>query len=345
MYEPRTEPASPRKLIRARSAGIVARSSDLIAAGAVLALAGIAAWSATHMWSALRALLLQALSATAASVPPSPVVLLAPVLQLAWLVLAALLAIAGAAGLAGLVQVGPLWSSAAIAPDLRRLDPSARLRALFSAERWIDPWLACVKWLALVAVAGFTLLRGTRALSSMPSANAGYALSVLSRLAFDVLLRVGLAAVLLGSADLVYRWLQWRRALRMGRHELRMEQREQYGHPEQREARRRLWHAAFAHNAALAIEDAALLLLDANGRALALAYDRDAPAQRAPRVLVKAHGALAEQLRLDAEHRAVPVRFAPALVTALFALELSEEIPRAQHAAVAELLAEALHHD
>jgi flagellar biosynthetic protein FlhB len=345
MHEPRTEPASPRKLARARRAGSVARSADLIAAAALLALAGVVAWSGSRMLHALRALLQQALAAPAAPVPPALASSFAPALEVAWLTLVALLAIAGATALAGFVQVGPLWSSAAIAPDLRRLDPGARLRAMFSAERWVDPLLGLLKWLVLAMIAGFTLLRGTRALSSIPTADAPYALSVLTRLAFELLLRVGIAAVLLGSADLVYRWLQWRRQLRMGRHELRMEQREQYGQPEQRQARARLWRAAFAHNAALAIEDAAVLLVDAGGRALALAYDRDDAAQHAPRVLLKAQDALAAQLKLDAQRRALPVRFAPGLVSALFPLEISEEIPRAQHAAVAELLAEVLHHE
>jgi flagellar biosynthesis protein FlhB len=344
MHEPRTEPASPRKLARARRAGSVARSADLVAAAALLSWTGVVAWSGLRMFHALRALLQQALAAPAAPVPPAPASLFAPAFEVAWLTLAALLAIAGAAALAGFAQAGPLWSSAAIAPDLRRVDPSARLRAMLSAERWLDPLIGLLKWLVLAAVAAFTLLRGTRALSSIPTADATYALSVLARLAFDVLLRAGIAAVLLGSADLVYRNLQWRRQLRMGRRELRMEQREQYGQPEQRQARARLWRAAFAHDAALALEDAAVLLVDAGGRALALAYDRDDAAQRAPRVLLKAQDALAVRLELDAEHRAVPVRFAPGLVSALFPLEISEEIPRAQHAAVAELLAEVLHH-
>src|SRR5436190_18928320 len=158
MHEPRTEPASPRKLSQARREGRVARSADLIAAAALLALAGVATWSGLRVLRALRALLEQALSAAAGAVPPSPAVLLTAVLEVASVALAALIAIAAAAALTGFVQVGPLWSSASIAPDLRRLDPSARLRALFDAERWIDPAFGLLKWIALAAVAAFTLL-------------------------------------------------------------------------------------------------------------------------------------------------------------------------------------------
>jgi flagellar biosynthesis protein FlhB len=290
----------------------------------------------------LRALLTHALSDASAAVPPAPAVLAAPALELSYWALGVVLAIACAAALAGFVQVGPLWASAAIAPDLRRAAPGERLRALLSAERWLDALLSLLKWLVLVVVAAFTLLRGARALSSFPAGDAAYALRILARLALDLLLRVGIAAMLLGSADLVLRRLALARSLRMGRSELRREQREQYGLPEQREARRRLWQQAQAHADAHALEDAAVLLCDASGRALALAYAHEAALPRAPRVLVKAQGALGSGLRLAAEHQGLPVRAAPALVAALFALEIGEEIPRAQHAAVAELLAEAL---
>jgi flagellar biosynthesis protein FlhB len=129
----------------------------------------------------------------------------------------------------------------------------------------------------------------------------------------------------------------------MGRSELQREQREQYGLPEQREARRRLWREAQLHGAVLALDDAALLLCDAGGRALALAYDREDARKRAPHVLIKAQGELAARLRVEAERRAIAVRLMPALTSALFALEISEEIPRAQHAAVASVLAEVTH--
>ena len=57
MQEPRTEQATPRKLARARSRGVVARSPDLSAGAAVLAVAAALLWSGSSLLDALRALL------------------------------------------------------------------------------------------------------------------------------------------------------------------------------------------------------------------------------------------------------------------------------------------------
>ena len=340
MDEPRNQPATPRKLARARRQGVVAYSADVTASAVLLALAACVPWAGPRMLRALRGLFAAASAAAAAPAPaqPSMAAIAGPALDLAASAGAALLALALAAALAGFVQVGPLWAGAAIAPDLRRLAPGQRLRAWFSAERWIELALSAFKLLVLAAVAAITCIRGTRALATMPASNAPHALALVCRLITDLLLRVGVAALLLGAVDLVYRHLQRLRALRMGRRELLAEQRDSYGQPEQRKARQRAWAEAQAHAAGLALEQASVLLLDARGHAVALGYDGDDPEGRAPHVVAKAAPELASRLRLRADQCGVPVRMAPALVNVLLRLEIGERIPRAYHAQAAELL-------
>jgi flagellar biosynthesis protein len=71
--------------------------------------------------------------------------------------------------------------------------------------------------------------------------------------------------------------------------------------------------------------------------ALALRYDRDR--EKAPRVLAKGKGRIAEEILRVAQENGVPVREDADLIELLYPLELGEEIPPELYRVVAELLA------
>ena len=335
MDEPRTEPATPRKLARARRQGIVPKSPDLVFAAVLFALLGTLFAIGGRLLQAFRTLLTEALRSAAAPNPPGLEHLAAPARDVATLSLILLLALSLAALLANVLQVGPLFAAALAAPDLRRLDPFARLRALFSARTWLGLSIAVGKTCVLLATAAWVLYDARHALATLGAGSPARALFVLCALALQVALYVAGAALLLGVADLVYRRTQHARAMRMSRREWTEEQRESSGLPEHRRLRRRLHAELLAQRA---LEDASVLLTDGRQRALALSFD--AEVDPAPRIALKAQGALADDARARAERAGIPTRVAPALVAALFPLELTEPVPRAHYEALADLMRE-----
>lgn len=338
MDESRTEPATPKKLARARQQGQSPRSPDLCAAAGVLALVGALLVLGTQLSGALQELLRRALLAAAA--PDGPVVsaLTTPARETAMLVGYALCAVAIASGLAGFVQVGPGFASAAFAPDAQRLDPMQRLRDTLSPARLLEIVWMLLKFFALLAIGAGVLWSGLRGLLATAFGSAQHAAAVLCVLVLTVALRTSFLAALLGAVDLVYRHLRHRQQQRMSRHELAQEQRESYGVPEHRERRRRLQQEASVALSLADLQTARVLLLDGTGRALALAFDVADEKQHAPRVVAKAHGPVAHKLWAKAEQAGIAVRLQPALVTALYRLELTEAVPATQYAAVAEVL-------
>jgi flagellar biosynthetic protein FlhB len=342
MDEPRTEQPTPRKLARARRHGVVAHSATLTAATAALALLGSLLWIGPRLTHALQQLLLAGLaSAAAPDASGGPLLALAmPADHAARLALCPLLAVALGAWLGGLLQVGPLFASAALTADPRRLDPAQRLRALIDPARLLDLALTACKLLALLAVLCFALAPSLRGVFALAQGDTLRAFDTVAAGATAVGLRLASAAILLGIADLVYRRLRHARQLRMGRRELTAEQRETHGSSEVRTHRNRLLQEARAQAELAAIDQASVLLLDAAGRALALAFDAADPSQRAPRIVAKAQGALGLRLQAEAARCDLPVRFAPALVAPLFRLELTEEIPPSTYDAAAELFRE-----
>jgi flagellar biosynthetic protein FlhB len=336
MDEPRSEQPTPRTLADARRRGQIAVSPALIAGAAALAACAVLSWSGTALLIAVEQLTRAALHAIALAPGRSALATLAqPLRELGLASLPLLLAPCAAAVLAGLVQVGPLFASRALRPDLGRLDPRSRSRALWSGDRMLEVSYSTLTACALVALFAWWLTVHASALLSLSRSDPARALSVLARLGVDIVLRMGVAVVLFGTIDLALRRVRARRALRMSRRELSAELRESYGSPEHRARRERLQREARDAAELGALQSASLLLIDGAGRAIALAL-RD----HSPRVLAKAQGVLALKMRAAAAQAGVPVRDHTRLVSALFRCELGDVVHSDHYAELAELFVE-----
>jgi flagellar biosynthesis protein FlhB len=334
MDDARTEEPTARRLSQARQRGEVASSPSLLAASATLAALALWLWRGPALVAALERLLRAGLQAAALAHPHEALALLAdPLRDLAWTLLPLLLAPLLAAWLAGVIQVGPLIAADALRPAFDRIDPRSRWQRLWSTDRMLEVSYVIFAACALLIIVAWSLVRDARVLATLAASDPARASSVLASLVLDIVLRMGVAAMLFGAIDLVVWRVRARRALRMTRRELSAELRESYGVPEQRARRERLQREVFA---LAALADARLLLIDATGRAIAVGT-RFEGAQREPYVLAKAQGPLAQRMRVHAGQTELPVRDHARLVSALFRLEPGAAVPLEQHAALAEV--------
>lgn len=336
MAEPRTEEPTPRKLAAARARAQVA-ASPLLAAGAVaLATVAVLTARAPALLAVLARLVRAALHASAITPARAALASLAePLRDLAWALLPVLLVPCAAALLAGVLQVGPLFAGGALRPSFARVDPRSRWRGSWSGDRMLELSYSTLAACVLLALLAWWLEHNAAALLSLSRSEPTRALSVLARLAADLVLRMAVAVVLIGAIDLVLRRVRARRALRMSRRELRAEQRESYGHPEQRARRDRLLQEARAAAEIAAVQDARLVLVDAVGRVVAIGL-RD----RTPFVSAKGAGALASRMRAVAAQAGVPEREHTPLVSALFRCELGDIVSADRYAELAESFVE-----
>jgi flagellar biosynthesis protein FlhB len=341
MVEARTEEPTARRLGEARRRGEVASSPGLLGAVALLALLAALFWRGPALVAATTQLLRVSLQSAALAEPRASLELLAdPLRALGSALWPLLLLPCLALWIAGAAQVGPLLAARAIVPAPERLDPRSRWQRVWSPDRLLEVSYAALAACVLLAILAWSLMRGVRALATLPAGDLSRAWSVLASLAADIVLRMGVAAMLLGTIDLVVRRVRARRALRMTRRELAAELRESYGAPEQRTRRERVQREL---SALAALRDARMLLVDGAGRAIAVAVREaggDAGA-REPYLLAKGQGALALSLRARAGQFELPVRDHAPLVSALFRLEPGAAVPAEHDAALAALFVEA----
>jgi len=224
----RTEPASPRRLQEARSAGDVPRSAELTAWVVLLSALGVLAWLAPRLLNALQTLTEAAF--VHAAQPLSPVFLEAAQAAL-WAVLPVLVAIFVAALVAPMLLSGWVYAPQITQADLTRANPFKPFARLFSADSLFDGTLALLKVALGAAAVGWALADGWPGLQGLTGSEAlGATAGWIGRGVLALALALALAAAL----DAGWRWWRYLRRHAMTWQEVVAEAREAEGSPEMR---------------------------------------------------------------------------------------------------------------
>lgn len=334
--EDRTEPATPRRIERAREEGQVALSRETVALGTLAGGLVVAAAALPPLGAeALRAMRGVFEGAGHALVWQGAAAEIARIGALAIAAGAGGAALGAAA--ATLLQTRGLVAPRLLRPQLARISPRAGLRRLAGAEAAIELARTVLKLGAVGAALWWAVPRDLAPIAAaLHLSPAGLAAATAA--AGGRILAAGLAAfALVAALDLLFVRLRHLRQLRMSRQELREELRESEGDPQVKAKLRQIRQARSRRRMLVAVRKAAVVVTNPTHYAVALAYERGSTA--APRVVAKGVDALAARIRAEAERHGVPVVSNPPLARALHGLELDAEIPVEHYQAVAEIIA------
>ncbi|GBD21066.1 Flagellar biosynthetic protein FlhB [bacterium HR28] len=341
MASERTERATPRRREEARKRGQVPRSADLTSALALLAGAFFLPWyansAATKLWGYLERTFRE----------PLPHDLTAPqVLELAWVsgttFLQLTLPILGLFLLVGvastLLQAGVVFAPAVLKPDLRRIDPIAGFQRLFSRRGLFETAKALVK-IAIVLAVTYPLIRGDLPrYADLTGAEPLVIAQALGQSIRDLAVRIGAAYLALAVLDYGYQRWDLEQRLRMTRHELKEELRQTEGDPEIKARIRRLQRQYAMRRMMAQVPTATVVVTNPTHLAVALRYEPTT--MRAPVVVAKGAGAVAERITGIARQHAIPVLRNQPLAQALYrTVEVGQEIPVTLYEAVADIIA------
>lgn len=337
----RTEPASPRRLEKAREEGQVARSQELTTFTLLIA-------ASSSLW-VIGSIIIQKLSAVLESglrmeqeVAFNPALLLPRLFQLA---LDGLLAIAPLLGwlviialVAPMLLSGWLFSSKALFPDLKRLNPVNGLKRIFSSRGLIELVKAIAKVMVIGGVAAgiiWSHKQNVLDLVGMPLDTSLISMSRLIGLTF--MLIVG-AMLLIVVIDVPFQIWNHARQLRMSREDLRKEAKEDEGDPQVKGRIRNMQRQIARRRMMAEVPKADVVVTNPTHYAVALKYqDRS---MRAPKVVAKGTQLIAARIRELADEHHIPVLEVPPLARALYHhVELDTEIPETLYTAVAHVLA------
>ncbi len=337
----KTEPASPRRLEKAREDGDVPRSREL-ATFAVLITAVMGFWiSGEAMVRQLKQLLrhgLQVSSPHDTSLSQIGEIWAARLydLLLAFAPLVGLLMLA--ALISPLLIGGWLFNAKSLGPNFGKLNPVRGLTNMMSMHALSELLKALGKTL-LVGVAAWAVIAAQLpemlTLSNQTPASASSHLGHMLLLCLTVM--VG-ALALIALIDAPYQMWSHAKKLMMTRQEIRDEAKESEGNPEIK-AKIRAQQREMARRRMMAqVPTADVVVTNPTRYAVALKYPENST--HAPLVVAKGMDGVADRIREVASEHGVVVLEAPPLARALYRhAELEQEIPATLYTAVAQVLA------
>lgn len=340
MAEQRTEQPTPRRLERARREGQFPQSKEFIAAIQFVGfLALLFLFTGGWFFDLIKLARITLVRAFTLELTPTNFVLL--VRDQVWKVFAPL--VLGGAALMAVVLLAQMvvtrfgLAGSKLAPELKRLDFLSRLKGLPSQNLPIL-FQAMILLPAVAWAVYFEAGENFGDFITLPWLNpqAGLLRVVAS---FKTLLwRVAALFVVIGLLDL---WRQKRRftnQLKMTKHEVRQESREQQGNPHIKARIRRLQRDAARRQMIKQVPKATAVIVNPTHFAVAIRYSMTAGG--APRVVAKGKNYLAHRIRTIAIEHQIPIVENPPLAQALYkSAEVGQEIPADLYRAVAEILA------
>lgn len=336
----RTERASPKRLREARERGQVPRSRELSGAVLMTAAVGTMMVAGHHVAEGAVRWLRSALSFRAADLadPTQLPLRLGALMHEAMMLVAPVLGACFMAALAAPMLIGG-WnlSTKALVPDFSRLNPLKGFGRIFSSQSLAELLrnLGKLVLLGMIALVCFWGVKST--LLAMPAQSPATAIGDGLAVCLRIMVWLCGGLLLIAAIDLPWQLWKYARDLRMTRQELRDEYKQSEGRPEVKGRIRRLQQEMANRRMMEKVPGADVVVTNPTHYAVALKYA--AGGMRAPRVVAKGAGPIAQRIRELAVENRVTLVSAPPLARALYrGVDLDAEIPAALYAAVAQVL-------
>ncbi len=337
----RTEPASGRKIQKAREQGNVPRSRELgtfavlMASGAVVALLG------SFLMDSMRRLMHNSLDFGRADINDVSMMgrNLSEAGYDALLVVAPIAIVTVVAAVVASVMVsGWNFTTQSLQADLGKLNPLKGLGRMFSWHSLVELVKAMLKGGVIAGASVWMIWMQWEDILSLMAEPLEAAMVHFGQITLNTFLAAAAAFALIAIIDVPFQLWEYHRNLRMTKEEVRQENKETEGDPQIKARIRSLQREHARRRMMQAVPKADVVVTNPLHFAVALKYEENNMA--APLVVAKGSQLIAERIKEIARESRVPIVEAPPLARALHRhAEVGEAIPGALFTAVAQVLA------
>lgn len=335
----KTEEASPQKLKQSRDKGQVAKSQDAIQAlGFVIVFATVALTLGATA-ERLQKFLYSSLDAATRRGDDLPTVL-EVANQALYATLFASLPALGAAFIAGLVsnymQVGFLFTTEPLKPDIKKLNPVDGFKNLFSKKKLVESLKQLIKFTMVSYVAYDAMEESMREIVFAARLDLWTGVYLGGQIMYNIATRVAFLFIIIASADFFWQRHVYMKDMMMSKYDVKQEYKQSEGDPHQKAERKALAEELILHGSQQNVQNADAVVVNPAHIAVAIKYDKENGG--APKIVAKGMRKNAETIKEIARQAGVPILRNVPLAQALHKLDLDEEIPEELYEAVAEVL-------
>jgi flagellar biosynthetic protein FlhB len=235
-------------------------------------------------------------------------------------------------------QVGFRITPEALKPKMEKFDLAKGFKRLFSRRSLVELIRDVVKLGIIGTVAYFAVDAERDGFLSLSDADTGGILSFAAWAIFRVGIKIILALFALALGDFAFQRWDFERSIRMTKHEIKEEMRQQEGSPQLKSRIRQVQRELAKMRMGKAIPEADVVVTNPTTLAVALKYDLET--MSAPTVVAKGARLLAEKIKDIAREAGVPIVENKPLARALYSsVDVGGSVPAELYKATAEVLA------
>lgn len=337
----RTEPASARKIQKAREEGNVPRSRELSTFATLMAVGASIAVMSSLIFGTLRKLMEKGLSFGRADIESTAMMghSLADSTYDAVTVLLPIFAIVVIVGIGtNLLVSGWNFTLKPLQMDLSKLNPLSGVKRMFALQSLVELIKAAFKGGLIAGVSAWMIWLQWNAILTLPTEPLAEAIPHFGQIILYTFLASVGAFALIVLADVPYQLWHYHHNLRMTKEEVRQEHKETEGDPQIKARIRSLQREQARRRMMQAIPKADVVVTNPLHFAVALRYDDKKMA--APELVAKGSQLVAERIKEIARENHIPIVEAPPLARALHRhVEIGDTVPATLFTAVAQVLA------
>ncbi|MDR2419748.1 MAG: type III secretion system export apparatus subunit SctU [Puniceicoccales bacterium] len=336
----KTEPPSPKRIRDARAKGNVAKSTDLNSAVLVI---GLFTYIGMSWEKSVQKLCQLMLTPSYFFVKDFDQTYQELLWEIILQMLSMILPVGGVIILLAIVvnfaQVGVLFTTKPIIPDLNRINPASKLKQIFSKKNLFECGKSIVKILCLSTLIFFVIENVIRDLLVLPLTGITGVLGLLPIVMKRFSNNVIFIYIVFAAADFVFQRRNWTNQLKMSKDEVKREYKESEGDPQIKGKRKQIHREMIEQDPPQRTKGASVVVTNPAHMAIALLYDPEQQAISFPLVLAKGIGLVAERMMAVARQEGIPIMRNVPLAHALMDMStVLDYIPRELMEPVAEVL-------
>ena len=334
----KTEEPTPQKLRQAREKGQISKSQDAIQALLFVTVFAVLGLTMGSLADGLTELMI--LTMTKGTLNPSIPMVLKISEEGLWTTLLVCMPALGAAFIMGLfanyMQIGFLFTSHPIKPDVKKLNPVSGFKQLFSKKKMVESLKQIIKFTVVSMVVYDAIQDSIRDVVLSEKAGLYVSLEVAGTIIYNISVRAGFLFVVIAAADFFWQRHVFKKDMMMSKYDVKQEFKQSEGDPEMKAQRKALAEELVMHGSQQNVAKADAVITNPVHIAIAIKYDPET--DTAPKVVAKGMRKNAETIKEIAKQEGIPVLRNVPLAQALNELDMDEEIPEDLYDAVAEVL-------
>ena len=236
------------------------------------------------------------------------------------------------------VQVGFMFTTKPLEPDLNRINPIQGFKRLFSKRAIYELLKSLLKLGIIIGVVYDIFLESLKAMPMLLNMQISSGFIYICNQVFRIAIKCGFALLAMSLFDYIYQWWDYEKSLRMTKHEIKEEYKQTEGDPQVKGRIRELQRQISMSRMMQDVAKADVVIVNPTHFAVALVYD---PKENdAPFVVAKGQGYIALKIKERAQEHDIAIVEDKPLAQALYkTTDIGHVIPFELYHAVAEVLA------